>query len=311
MELLRDLKTATLEKPSVLTIGVFDGVHLGHQYLVDRLIDSARRTGCLAGVVTFDCHPDEVLVLDKDIRYLTAPDEKLNLLATLGLDFVVNLPFTRDMAQTTAREFVISLFEGLQMRELWIGPDFALGRDRKGDARYLESLADEMGFRLHRLQPLMRSGRVISSSRIRRLIRQGAVSEAADLLGRYPSVSGLVVPGARRGHRLGFPTANLNLDERLVVPATGVYAARVQWDGVNHDGVVSIGTRPTFEDRSEPILEAYVLDFTGDLYGQSLRVEFVERLRPELRFDSAEALVAQMAKDKENARRILEKSQPS
>jgi len=310
MELLRDLKTATLAKPSVLTIGVFDGVHLGHQYLVGRLIDSARGTGCLAGVVTFDCHPDEVLVPDKDIRYLTAPHEKLDLLAKLGLDFVVNLPFTRDVAQTTAREFVISLFEGLQMRELWIGPDFALGRGRKGDARYLESLGDEMGFRLHRLQPLMRSGRVISSSRIRRLIRQGAVSEAADLLGRYPSVTGLVVPGARRGHQLGFPTANLNLDQRLVTPAMGVYAARVRWDGANHDSVASIGTRPTFEDRTEPILEAYVLDFTGDLYGQLLRVEFVERLRPELRFDSADALVAQMNKDKENARRILDRSRP-
>jgi len=196
------------------------------------------------------------------------------------------------------------------MRELWIGPDFALGRGRKGDARYLESLGDEMGFRLHRLQPLMRSGRVISSSRIRRLIRQGAVGEAADLLGRYPSVTGLVVPGARRGHQLGFPTANLNLDQRLVTPAMGVYAARVRWDGANHDSVASIGTRPTFEDRTEPILEAYVLDFTGDLYGQLLRVEFVERLRPELRFDSADALVAQMNKDKENARRILDRSRP-
>jgi riboflavin kinase/FMN adenylyltransferase len=311
MELLRELKTSTLEKPSVLTIGVFDGVHLGHQYLVGKLIDSSRRTNRLAGVVTFDCHPDEVLAPDRDIRYLTSPDEKLELLARLGLDFVVNLPFTRDLAQTTAREFISDLVDGVQMRELWIGPDFALGRGRKGDAKYLESLAHEMGFRLHRLQPFMRSGRVISSSRIRRLVRQGAVSEAADLLGRYPSVSGIVVPGARRGHKLGFPTANLNLDRRLIIPATGVYAARVQWDNVNHEGVVSIGTRPTFEDRSEPILEAYIFEFAGDLYGESLHVEFIERLRPELRFDSAEALVVQMNKDKEDARRILEQSQPA
>jgi len=307
---MRDLKTVTLDKPSTLSIGVFDGVHLGHRYLIDKMMESARRAGHLAGILTFDRHPDELLAPDKEMRYLTLLDEKLDLLADLGLDFTVALPFTEDVARTTAREFVAILFERLHMRELWIGPDFALGRGREGDAERLEALGGEMGYRLHRLQPLTRGGEAVSSSRIRRLIREGAVSEAAVLLGRYPLISGIVVPGARRGHKLGFPTANLNLDPKRVVPASGVYAARVYWECANHESVVSIGTRPTFEDRSEPILEAYLFDFAGDLYGQQLRVEFVERLRPELRFDSAEALVAQMNLDKENARRVLEASQP-
>lgn len=309
MQLLRDLKTVALDKPSTLSVGVFDGVHLGHRFLIDKMMESARHAGHLAGVLTFDRHPDELLSPDKEMRYLTLLAEKLDLLADLGLDFVVALPFTKDVARTTAREFVVSLFERLQMRELWLGPDFALGRGREGDAECLEALGDEIGFRVHHLEPLTCAGEVVSSTRIRRLIREGAVSEAAVLLGRYPFVTGIVVPGARRGHKLGFPTANLNLDRKRVVPASGVYAARVYWDCANHEGVVSIGTRPTFEDLAEPILEAYLFDFAGDLYGQRLRVEFVERLRPELRFDSAEALVAQMNLDKENARRVLEASQ--
>ncbi len=150
---------------------------------------------------------------------------------------------------------------------------------------------------------------MISSSSIRALIREGRVSEAASLLGRYPYVSGTVMRGAERGHKLGFPTANLNVDHRLVIPATGVYAARVHWDSMNHGSVVNIGTRPTFEDSTEPVLEAHLLDFAGDLYGQRLKVEFIERLRPEGRFESAEALVAQMKRDTAHARRVLEESE--
>jgi len=306
MKLMRDLAEGALDKPSNICIGVFDGVHLGHRYLVSKVLESARSTGHLSGVVTFDRRPAELLAPHREIRYLTTLEEKLDLLGQLGLDFVVALPFTEQLADTTARDFITALVERLHMRELWTGPDFALGRGREGDAEYLHSLAEELGFQNHRLQPLTQSGDVISSTRIRNLIREGRVADATDLLGRYPSIKGAVVRGVRRGHKLGFPTANLVLDERLITPANGVYAARILWDGANHAGVVNIGQRPTFEDQAETTLEAHVLDFTGDLYGKTVQVEFVKRLRPEQRFESAEALIAQMKTDVANTRLVLE-----
>jgi riboflavin kinase/FMN adenylyltransferase len=306
MKLLRDLGPGALQEPSAFTIGVFDGVHLGHRYLIGELKRSARDAGQLAGVVTFDRHPYELLAPEKNIRYLTTLEEKITLLEELDLDFVVALPFTTKLAQTSARDFVALLVERLLMKQLWMGPDFALGCGRQGDANYLRILADEFGFSLHRLQPLTRSGVVVSSTAIRGLIGEGRVKEAAALLGRYPCVSGTVALGARRGHKLGFPTANLDVNDRLMIPAAGVYAARVRWESANHSGVINVGTRPTFDDVKDNLLEAHILDFSGDLYGRHLQVEFIERLRPEKRFPSPEALIAQIRKDAAQARRVLE-----
>jgi riboflavin kinase/FMN adenylyltransferase len=289
-----------------MSIGVFDGVHLGHRHLLGKLIASAKADGYVSGVVTFDRHPNEVLAPQKEMRYLTTLEDKLRLLGEVGLDFVVALPFTRKLAQTTARDFVQSLVQRLHLRELWTGPDFALGRGREGDRSYLSSLGEELGFRLHRLEPVTHLGKVISSNSIRALMREGSVSEAARLLGRFPYLRGKVVSGARRGQRLGFPTANLEMGEKLLLPANGVYAVRAFWDKANHAGVVNIGQRPTFEENSERVLEAHILDFSGDLYGKELRVEFIERLRPELRFESSEALIAQMTTDAAQARRVIE-----
>ena len=309
MKLMRSLAEGAFGEPSNLSIGVFDGVHLGHRYLLGKVIESARASGHLSGVVTFDRHPDELLAPHKDMRYLTTLAEKLQLLSELGLDFVVALPFTSQLADTTARDFVLALLEQLQMRELWIGPDFALGRGREGDGEYLDSLGHEFGFQTHRPQPFSQSGTVVSSSSIRALIREGRIADAAQLLGRYPAISGTVVRGALRGHELGFPTANLALDQRLITPADGVYAARVLWEDANHAGVVNVGKRPTFEQDGQTIVEAHILDFNGDLYGKNVRVEFVERLRPEQRFESASALIAQMETDVADTRLVLQKAE--
>ncbi len=306
MKLMRDLAEGGMDKPSNISIGVFDGVHRGHRYLVGKVLESARTTGHLSGVVTFDRRPAEVLAPHKEVCYLTTLDEKLDLLGQLGLDFVVALPFTEQLADTTARDFITALVERLHMRELWTGPDFALGRGREGNAECLQGLAAELRFQNHRLQPLIQSGDIVSSTRIRNLIREGRVTEAADLLGRYPSIQGAVVRGVRRGHKLGFPTANVALNRKLITPANGVYAARIVWDEANHPGVVNIGHRPTFEDQAQTTLEAHVLDFTGDLYGKTVRVTFVKRLRPEQRFGTAEALSAQVKTDVANARLVLE-----
>lgn len=306
MKVLRDLADAGVEKPCALSIGVFDGVHLGHRYLIDKLIKSAEGHDVVSGVLTFDRHPDELLAPEKEIRYLTLFEEKVRLLGQLGLDFVVALSFTKDLSQTTARDFILSLLKRLRMRELWIGPGFALGRAREGDAAYLKALGLELGFRLQAPEPLRHNGHVISSSIIRALLREGRVTEASHLLGRYPSLTGKVVSGARRGQRLGFPTANLAADEKLVIPADGIYAVRVQWGTTNHQGVVNIGVRPTFEDQRKRVVEAHVLDFTGDLYEQSLGIHFIRRLRPEQRFESADALIAQMKEDVAQTRRLFQ-----
>jgi riboflavin kinase/FMN adenylyltransferase len=308
-KLVRDLAEGAFGKPSSLSIGVFDGVHLGHRYLLGRVMESARVSGHLSAVVTFDRHPDELLAPHKDVRYLTTPAGKLQLLSELGLDFVVMLPFTSELAETSARDFVLALLKHLQMRELWIGPDFALGRGREGNGDYLEALGRELGFQVHRPRPFSEGGNVVSSSGIRALINEGRIADAAQLLGRYPAVSGTVVRGSRRGHELGFPTANLAMDERLITPPDGVYAARVLWQGANHAGVVNVGRRPTFEQDGQTVVEAHVLDFTGDLYGKSVRVEFVERLRPEQRFESASELIGQMQTDVADVRLVLEKAE--
>jgi riboflavin kinase/FMN adenylyltransferase len=306
MKPLRSLPEVPLDKPSVISIGVFDGVHLGHRHLLGELMASAKESGYLSGVVTFDRHPREVLTPHKKMRYLTTLEDKLHLLGETGLDFVVALPFTRQLAQTTARDFVQSLVDRLRMRELWTGPDFALGSGREGNRSYLTDLGEELGFSLHRLDPVEHLGRVISSSRIRALLQEGSVREAASLLGRFPYLRGKVISGARRGQSLGFPTANLELDQGLILPASGVYAVRAHWDSANHAGVANVGRRPTFEQDAESTIEAHILDFSGDLYGKELRVEFVERLRPEMRFDSGEALMAQMRSDADRARSVIE-----
>lgn len=310
MKLVRDLTELTLDKPSALSIGVFDGVHLGHRYLMDRLMESAQSAGLLTGVVTFDSHPDELLAPQRHVRYLTTLTKKLNLLGGLGLDFVMALPFTSELAQTSARGFILSLVQRLHMRELWIGPDFALGRGREGNATYLSALGRELGFRLEALEPLTEGGEVISSSRIRALLGEGKVTEASQLLGRYLSLEGQVVSGAKRGQRLGFPTANLAVDEKIMVPTDGIYAVRVQWGATNHQGVVNVGVRPTFEDQAERIVEAHIIDFTGDLYGKTLEISFIRRLRPEQRFDNADALVAQMRQDVAQTRRLFRELEP-
>jgi riboflavin kinase/FMN adenylyltransferase len=198
----------------------------------------------------------------------------------------------------------------LCVRELWIGPDFALGCDRQGDAAYLRTLGQELGFRLEALQPVLHKGKVVSSSNIRALLREGRVTEASHLLGHYPTLTGKVVRGARRGQKLGFPTANLAVDEQMMIPANGIYAVRVRWGTTNHQGVVNIGVRPTFQDRGERIVEAHILDFAGDLYGQTLGIEFLERLRPERRFESAQALITQVEEDVAQARHLFSKLQP-
>jgi len=214
----------------------------------------------------------------------------------VGLDTLVGQPFTRQLAATPAEAFVRELYDGLRMRELWVGADFAMGRGRGGDSETLAQLADEMGFVLHTVAPFVLDGAVVSSTRVRTLLGEGRVAEVARLLGRPYAVSGCVEVGQRRGRLLGFRTANLPISPERAMPRRGVYAAWVAFEGHRYKAVVNVGTHPTFEE-SRPQIEAHLMDYAGNLYGRDLRVHFITFLRPEMRFESAEALIAQIKRD--------------
>ncbi len=296
---------------SFATIGAYDGVHLGHQVILKSLVQSAHAAGCPAVVVTFFPHPVVVLREISDSIYLNTPEERAVLLGELGVDAVLTLPFDRAMAAWSAEEFMQKMSERLGLRELWIGDDFALGRNRQGNIPTLREIGKKLGYSLHVIDEVSGSGQRISSRRIRELVRQGEVAQAAELMGRPYALQGLVTHGYGRGRGLGFPTANVAYWPGKITPAFGVYAT---WTWINGEqeqkkrisSVTSVGVRPTFDPPdAPPRVEAYLIDFEGDLYDQEVRVEFLKFLRPELRFDSAQTLINQMVIDTKNAREVL------
>jgi riboflavin kinase/FMN adenylyltransferase len=304
MQVVDDLSRLRLSQETVLTIGAFDGVHRGHQALIGTIVARARASGRLSAVLTFHPHPAVVLAPERAPRYLTTPGEKAALLERQGVDILVLHPFSREVAATPAETFMASISRTLNLRELWVGPDFALGRNREGDIARLGELGYHFRYDLHLVQPVFDEQQAISSSRIRALLYEGRVAEAAELLGRYPSLSGEVVTGARRGHRLGFPTANLEVRPERAVPADGIYAVLAVLGGERYPAVANVGVRPTF-DNGQRLVETYIFDFEQDIYGCDLVVEFVARLRDEARFASVADLVAQMGRDSVEARCIL------
>lgn len=304
MQTYHDLPVPPLSTPSNLTIGNFDGVHLGHQALIGALIADAHAEGRQAGVLTFDPHPAQVLRPDAAHQHLTTVDERLGLFADLGLDFAVVYPFSRATAATPASQFVEQLRLALRLAALWVGPDFALGRNREGDVEALRRFGATTGFTVHVIGLQSQGGGEIRSGRIRSDLLEGDVEAAARQLGRRYQVHGLVIDGAHRGRTIGFPTANLDVPADRLLPANGVYATWAVVAGQRHASVSNIGVRPSF-DNGPRTVEAHLLDFHGDLYGQPLTLEFVARLRPELRFSGIDALRAQIGLDVAAARELL------
>jgi riboflavin kinase/FMN adenylyltransferase len=298
-----------LAQDAYLTIGNFDGVHRGHQALVAALARAAHADGCQAGLLTFDPHPLAVLRPDLPLAALSSPEERADLLAALGLDFILIHPFSREVAARPAAEFMQALTRHVPLRALWIGPDFALGRGREGNAGRLAQIGADLGYRVEVAPAFDWLGQPVRSSRIRALLSDaGDARQAAALLGRPYQIWGTVTEGARRGRTIGFPTANLSLPadgaHRRLVPANGVYACWAWREERGYPAVVNIGVRPTF-DNAHRSIEAFLLDFAGDLYGETLGLSFVERLRGEQRFPNATALIAQITADAHAARRIL------
>jgi riboflavin kinase/FMN adenylyltransferase len=311
MDVIDDLARASLRQETILTIGAFDGVHRGHQALIKGVVERARATDRLAAVITFHPHPAVALAPQRAPRYLTTPGEKMALLEGLDVDLAVLLPFDRQVAAMSARDFMAMVSRHLRVRELWVGPDFGLGRSREGNVERLRELGQELGYDLYVVEPVGGAGgnQVFSSSRIRELLAQGRVEDAALQLGRYFSLSGEVVAGARRGHKLGFPTANLEVRPERAVPADGVYAVLAVLGSERYLAVANVGVRPSF-DNGHRTIETHILDFDQDIYGCDLVVEFVARLRDERRFEHIDDLITQITRDSEAARQILGR-QPS
>ena len=310
MRIDRELAELSPERESVLTIGVFDGVHRGHRYLMGLLVREAAEASLLAGVVTFRNHPASVLREGFRPSYLTPLGERLRLIRETGVDFAVPITFDLDLSKLGAREFALLLQRRLRMAGIVLGPDFAMGRDRQGDPETLRVLGEEMGFSVKVVQLLDAGSEPIRSTAIRKAVVDGDVEGAAEMLGRSFVATGKVVTGAGRGRSLGFPTANLEIPADMAVPGDGIYATWARLGDRRFMAATSIGTRPTF-GVSERTVEAFVLDFDGDLYGAELRLEFVKRLRDEVTYDSVQALKHQVDLDVDQTRAVLLGSRPA
>jgi len=292
---------------TVLTVGAFDGVHCGHQDVLARLTARAAASRHTSLLVTFDPHPREVLDPERAPALLTTRDEKLGLLDSTGLDYVAIVPFTAELARRSATEFVDEvLIQRFRMAELLVGHDHGFGRGREGDLALLRSLGESRGFRVDPVPPVLtESGEAVSSTLVRRAIASHDLDRARALLGRWYSVRGAVVEGAARGRLLGFPTINVEPDSsRKLLPPDGVYAVQVRGSRGRFDGMMNLGGRPTFGEQRRA-LEVHMFDATGDFYGYRVDIAFVSRLRDTVRFPSPEALVAQLHRDADAARRAL------
>ena len=305
MQHYQNLKEINLEN-SWLTIGSFDGVHIGHQQIIQPLVTGAHKLGLPAAVLTF--HPHPLLVINKEVRpfYLTMPEERAQILGRFGVDIVLTYPFSKETAQRNASDFINELFAHFQVTRLWVGHDFALGKDREGDSSTLKELGDLYGYKLHEIPPYVLDDEIISSSLIRRKIREGNIEGANELLGRPLEITGTVVSGANRGKSLGFATSNLDVPEEVVDIKPGVYACLAEVVGGIWQAVTNVGYRPTFgEGLTSPQIEAHLLDFSGDLYGEEMNLRFIERLRDEMKFEEISSLQAQINTDISNAKAIL------
>lgn len=295
-----------LEPPgSALSIGVFDGVHRGHRHVLEQLVDLARQHEFVVAVLTFDIHPLELVAPNRAPRLLTTLGQRLSAFESLGVDLVGILPFAevRQMTPDVFAERVLG--DHLRARLVAVGADFRYGMDRTGSVATLTRAGEKLGFEVAEVDLLTEHDGILSSTRVRRLVTAGEVEDAAAVLGRPFQLEGTVVEGDGRGRTLGYPTANLAVEPRMVIPGHGVYAGWAEIGGGRWKAAINVGVRPTF-DGSVPTIEAYLLDFRGDLYGRALKLDFVARLRDEIRFPSVDELVERIGRDVAETKKVLD-----
>jgi riboflavin kinase / FMN adenylyltransferase len=305
MLLITDLSRITKKfTNTVLTLGNFDGLHLGHQELIKMVMKRARKTGAVSMVVTFRPHPLKILAPEKCPPLISIYEEKIALFEKLGLDVLVKIPFTLDFASMSPEDFTKKILcDLLGAKEIFVGYNYRFGKGRTGNVRTLKRLGKQCGFVVREVEQVSFDGEVISSTKIRKLLAEGSVEHAARLLGRDYAVTGIVVKGDGRGKGLGFPTANI-APKHSIIPANGVYAVRFFVREKFYDGIANIGLRPTF-DENRLTIEVHVLDFNEDIYGEEISLYFVGRIREERKFKGPDDLVRQIASDILTAREML------
>lgn len=296
MEIEQELANIGPQGETLLTIGVFDGVHAGHRYLLEALQQQTAEKNLLSGVVTFNPHPQSVLHPRNQLLWLSDPEDRVKSLQKLGINLVAALTFTPEVAQLSAHEFMSLVKKHLRMRSIMVGPDFTLGRGQEGNIQLLRALGREMKFSVEVIPPYTINGEVVSSTLIRQALAQGDMEKVRRLMGHYFQIGGKVIASDRRGRILGFPTANLDIKPQQALPGNGIYATITQVDDKQFPSATNIGTRPTFGE-GEKNVETHLLNYKGDLYGKEIRVEFMQKLRDEQRFPSSEELKAQIRKD--------------
>ena len=309
MSFRQRLASAAPSKETVVTVGVFDGVHEGHRHLLRQVVELAG-SQYIPTVVTFSNRPITVLRPGTEPSNLTTPEQRIELIKRQGIELVVCLEFTQELAQVTAADFAESLAGPLRMKGLVMGPDSALGKNREGDLGFMQKQGTGLGFWAQSVEPLEIEGQPVKSRRIRNALIDGDVALCPELLGRNHSLSGVVVLGDQRGRTLGFPTANLDVDSKLLLPGDGIYATWAIIGGKRYQSATSIGVRPTF-DLTQRLVEVFVMDFNADLYGQTVGVEFIKKVRDQEKFDGLEALVKQINQDVDDCRQVLDEDQES
>jgi riboflavin kinase/FMN adenylyltransferase len=306
MEIEQELAKIVPQGESLLTIGVFDGVHAGHRYLLKKLQQRAKEKNLLSGVVTFNPHPQSVLHPHEQLPWLSNLEDRVRAFQELGVNIIAVLTFTPKVAQLRARDFMYLLKKHLKMQGIMVGPDFALGRGQEGNINFLRALGHEMKFSVEVITSFTIDGEVVSSTLIRQALIQGAMRRIEKLMGHYFYLKGKVITSDKRGRALGFPTANLDIEPQQALPGNGIYATITQVNSKRFPSATNVGTRPTFGE-GKKMVETHLLNYKGDLYSKEIKVEFVQKLRDEQRFPSPEELKIQMEKDVQEVEAILAK----
>ena len=304
MSFEEQLAFAAPSKRALVTVGVFDGVHLGHQRLIAELTGSAKKQGLTSIVITFKQHPQNLLQPGQATPFLTSLPAKICLLKKLDVDTVIPLDFTFELAQIGFQDFVMNLRKHLKMRGLVVGPDFALGRDRQGNIETLRRLKSGLDFSINVVPPVFLNGEPVSSTAIRNALASGDIIKANMMLGRPFSLEGSVIRGSGRGEDFGFPTANLDIDPGQALPQDGVYATLCYTGKLALPSATYIGTRPTFGE-TERVVETHIMGFAGDLYRRQIKIDIISRLRGDIKFASDDSLIKQMKKDVSEAEKLL------
>jgi riboflavin kinase / FMN adenylyltransferase len=309
MKIIKDLREIKRDEKSVITLGTFDGLHLGHQQIVDTVIQKSRKSGGRSFLITFDPHPRKVIPGRNDVKILSTLEEKEIILEQLGLENLFVINFTTEFSKQSPEEFVKKyLVDGVGLKEIVIGHDHHFGKERDGNFELLQNLGRNFNFAVTLIPEFSVEGETVSSTKIRNALLSGDVVKAGKMLGRKYSFNGKIVRGDGRGRKLGFPTANLSTgNEDKLIPAKGIYAAECIVENEKHFGLLSLGSRPTFHKDGDIIPEFYIFDFDRDIYDKTMQVNLVERIRDEEKYNSVDELIIQMKKDEVKGKEILSK----